>query len=1020
MDFKRDVPQHTLFRKSLYREDGLADAALPGPGGVDFDLPVDHQVDQLVAVHLGGGSGLDRLAVAQDCDGIADLENFLQTMGDVNNGLPAGFQILNIFQQLRHFSMTKSRRRFIHDNDVGILCQYASDDHHLLIGDIQLSGLHFAGQIDFQLFELLITGGIQLFPVDQQRQRTCRLFAIEDVFRHRKIADKGQLLRNDGDAQLLCMAEALDLDLLPIEQDLSAVFCNDTGQDLHQGRFASAVLAQKGMAASALHLQINVTQRLDAAKALLDVNKEPTDEEIKYALRNNYCRCTGYVKIIDAVRIAAKVMQEGTLPEEINNDWHIGSRVARNDVGEKVLGTGKYPDDFYLDGMLYGSALRSKYPRARVLSIDKTKALALPGVEAVVTAEDIPGENKIGHLKHDQYTLIPIGGLTHYLGDAIALVAARDKETADKAAKLIQVEYEVLPHIHTIEEAAKPDAPKVFDEEENNICAYKHISRGNAAEAIKNSKYVISHHFETPWTEHAFLEPECAVSFYDEDGDVFVYSTDQSAHQTLHECSLVLGTDKVKVQNALVGGGFGGKEDMTVQHLSALLTYVTKKPVKMKLTRAESLLVHPKRHPFYMDMTMGCDENGNIMGVKAKVAADTGAFASLGGPVLERACTHAAGPYHYENFEIEGTAYYTNNPPAGAFRGFGVTQTCFATETLLNMMADKVGITPWEIRYRNAIRPWETLPNGQIVDDSTGLVETLEAVQPKYEAALAAGKAVGIGCAMKNAGVGVGIPDTGRVKLIYEEDKKLHIYSGASCIGQGLGTVLTQMIVSNTDIKREDIIYERSNTWISPDSGTTSGSRQTLITGEACRRACEKLMEDKKAGLSVEDMIGKVYYAEYLAKTDPLGANVPNPVSHVAYGYATQVCILDSKTGKIEEIVAAHDVGKAVNPLSCEGQIEGGVVMSIGFALREKYPIDENCKPISKYGSLGLFRAHEIPKIDAIVIDKPGLKVACGAIGIGEITSIPTAPAIADAYFRRDGVRRYSLPLSETPYERKG
>lgn len=247
---------------------------------------------------------------------------------------------------------------------------------------------------------------------------------------------------------------------------------------------------------------------------------------------------------------------------------------------------------------------------------------------------------------------------------------------------------------------------------------------------------------------------------------------------------MLLGTDKVKVQNALVGGGFGGKEDMTVQHLSALLTYVTKKPVKMRLTRAESLLVHPKRHPFYMDFTMGCDENGVIQGVKAKVASDTGAFASLGGPVLERACTHAAGPYHYENFEIEGTAYYTNNPPAGAFRGFGVTQTCFATETLLNMMADKVGITPWEIRYRNAIRPGEVLPNGQIVDESTGLVETLEAVKEEYDAALAEGKAVGLGCAMKNAGVGVGIPDTGRVKLIVEEDEKLHIFTGASCIGQ--------------------------------------------------------------------------------------------------------------------------------------------------------------------------------------------------------------------------------------------
>ena len=738
-------------------------------------------------------------------------------------------------------------------------------------------------------------------------------------------------------------------------------------------------------------------------KALLDVNKTPSDDEIRYALRNNYCRCTGYVKIMDAVRLAAKILDAGVLPDDGDQNWAIGNRVSRIDVEEKVLGTGRYPDDFYLDGMLYGTALRSQYARARVLSIDTSKARALEGVEAVVTAGDIPGENKIGHLKHDQYTLIPVGGLTHYLGDAIALVAAKDRETAEKAKKLIKVEYEVLPPVHTIEEAAAPDAHKVFDEEENNICAHKHISRGNAEEAIQNSKYVISHHFETPWTEHAFLEPECAVAFYDEDGDVFIYSTDQSAHQTLHECSLVLGTDKVKVQNALVGGGFGGKEDMTVQHLAALLTYVTKKPVKVKLTRAESLLVHPKRHPFYMDMTMGCDEHGNIMGVKATVVSDTGAYASLGGPVLERACTHAAGPYHYENFEIEGTAYYTNNPPAGAFRGFGVTQTCFATETLLNMMADRVGITPWEIRYRNAIRPGEVLPNGQIV----------------YETALAEGKPVGIGCAMKNAGVGVGIPDTGRVKLIVEDDEKLHIYSGASCIGQGLGTVLVQMVVTNTDLKHEDIVYERSNTWIAPDSGTTSGSRQTLITGEACRRACEKLMEDRKTGKSLKDMRGIVYYGEYLAKTDPLGANVPNPVSHVAYGYATQMCILNKKTGKMEHIVAAHDVGKAVNPLSCEGQIEGGVVMSMGYALREKYPIDENCRPIQKYGSLGLFRAHEVPKIKAIVVDKPGLNVACGAIGIGEITSIPTAPAIADAYFRYDGIRRYSLPLTDTPYERK-
>ena len=754
-------------------------------------------------------------------------------------------------------------------------------------------------------------------------------------------------------------------------------------------------------------------------KGLLDRNPDPTEEEIKYALRNNYCRCTGYVKIIAAVKLAAKIMRAGKIPAAGADDWLLGSRVHRLDVEEKVLGYGKYPDDYYLDGMCYGTALRSKYPRARVLSIDTTAAKALPGVIDVFTAADIPGENKIGHLKHDQYTMIPVGGLTHYLGDAIALVAAEDMETAEKAKKLIKVEYEVLPAVHNIQEAAAEGAPLVFDEETTNVQAYKHVSRGNADEAISKAAHVISHHFETPWTEHAFLEPECAVAYIDDDGDVMIISTDQSAYCTFHESSLMLGTDKVKCQNALVGGGFGGKEDMTVQHLAALITYLTRRPVKVRLTRAESLLVHPKRHHFEMDFTMGCDEEGHIMGVKAKVASDTGAFASLGGPVLERACTHAAGPYAYENFEIEGRAYYTNNPPAGAFRGFGVTQTCFATETLLNMMADEIGITPWEIRYRNAIRPGGVLPNGQIVDESTGLVETLEAVKEEYEAALAAGKPVGIACAMKNAGVGVGIPDWGRVKLIVEEDAKLHIYSGASCIGQGLGTVLVQMTVTNTDLTRDDIVYERSNTWIAPDSGTTSGSRQTMITGEACRRACEKLMEAKGSDKSLKDLIGLEFYGDYLAKTDPLGADVPNPVSHVAYGYATQVCILNEKTGKIDRMIAAHDVGKAVNPLSCEGQIEGGVVMSIGYAVREKYPIDENCKPIEKYGSIGLIRAHEIPKIDAIVIDKPGLNVACGAIGIGEITSIPTAPAITDAYYRYDGSRRYVLPIDNTPYERK-
>ena len=746
-----------------------------------------------------------------------------------------------------------------------------------------------------------------------------------------------------------------------------------------------------------------------SAKGLLDQNPSPTREEAAFAIRNNICRCTGYVKIIDGILLAAEVLRSGEIPPE-PQDWSLGSRVPRVDVREKVTGTGQYPDDVYIDGMLYASAVRSQYPRARVLAIHTEEAKALPGVAGVFTAEDIPGKNKVGHLQKDWDTMIPVGGITHYLGDAVCIVAAETPEILTQAKALVQVDYEELPMVRSPQEAMLPDAPLVH--QSGNLLAHKHIQRGNPAEAIARSKYVLTQRFSTPWTEHAFLEPECALA-YPEDGGVVILSTDQGAYDTQHETMGMLGlpAEKVKVKNMLVGGGFGGKEDVTVQHHAALVAYLTQRPVKVKLTRAESILIHPKRHPMEMEFSLGCDENGIIQGVAAEVIADTGAYASLGGPVLERACTHAAGPYNYQNFEIDGWAYYTNNPPAGAFRGFGVTQTCFCIETLLNQMADKVGISPWEIRWRNAIRPGQELPNGQIVDDSTGLAETLEAVKPYYEKA----RYAGIACAMKNAGVGVGIPDTGRVRLVVESGK-LHIYAGASCIGQGLGTVLTQMVCDQTGLRRDEVVYERSNTWRAPDSGTTSGSRQTLITGEACRRACETLRA-AMAEAPLAELEGREFYGEYLAKTDPLGADVPNPVSHVAYGYATQVCILDDD-GKIERIVAAHDVGKAVNPTSVEGQIEGGVVMSMGYALTERYPLTD-CKPLAKYGTLGLFRANQIPEIQPLIVEKPGLNVACGAIGIGEITSIPTAPAISDAYFRYDGKLRTSLPLENTPYSRK-
>lgn len=744
------------------------------------------------------------------------------------------------------------------------------------------------------------------------------------------------------------------------------------------------------------------------AKALLDKTSNPNEKEIRHAIRNNICRCTGYVKIVKAIEIASSILrgEDEIKPEEVK--WKIGERVHRVDVREKVTGKGKYPDDLYVDGMLHASAVRSKYPRAKVLSIDTTEAEKMKGVVKILTAKDIPGNKVVGHLSKDWDALIDVGEITHFLGDPIVLIVGETREEIEEAKKKVKIEYEVLEAVESPQTAMKTGAPHVHENCPTNLAVEKHVSRGNAEEAIAKSDYVYSSHFSTPFTEHAFLEPECALSVPYKDG-VKIYSTDQGVYDTLHETAPLLGLpyDKVIVQNCLVGGGFGGKEDVTVQHLSALAAYILKRPVKMKLSRAESILFHPKRHPMEMDFTVGVDKNGKIQGVKARVIADTGAYLSLGGPVLERACTHASGPYNYQNFKIDGYAYYTNNPPSGAFRGFGVTQTCFGIENMLNSLARAVGISEWDIRYINAIRPGDELPNGQIADDSTGLVETLLAVKDIYDRE----KVKGIACAMKNAGVGVGLPDWGRVKLRVE-DGRVHIHSAGSCIGQGLWTVLKMIVADITNLDESLIVVEKAST-NDPDSGTTSGSRHTTVTGEAARRAAVMLKDALEENM-LSELEGREFYGEWLAKTDKLGSTVPHPVSHVAYGYATQVCVLN-EDGTIKEMVASHDVGRAINPTNVEGQIEGGVVMGMGYALRERYRV-ENCKPIEKYGSLGLFRADELPPIKSIIIEKPGLKTSNGAIGIGEITSIPTAPAISNAYYHLDHVLHHSLPLESTPY----
>ena len=813
--------------------------------------------------------------------------------------------------------------------------------------------------------------------------------------------------------------------------------------------------------------------------ALVRQNPNPTDDEVKWAIRGNVCRCTGYKKIIEGIQLAAAVLRGDAQIDdslERGDDYGVGKRAFRADVRRKVLGYGKYPDvltELDFPGMLYGSCVRSPHPRARVLRIDSSKAEALPGVVGVLKAQDVP-VNQVGHLIRDWDVFIAEGDITRCVGDALCLVVAEDEATLAKAKRLVKVDYEVLEPVRNIDEAAAPGAPIIHESFNafgnhvvlhDNVCQSRHVTRGNAAEALAHSAHVVTRTFETPFTEHAFLEPECAVSIPYKDG-VKVYSTDQGAYDTRQETAHMFGwddqKDRVVVETMLVGGGFGGKEDVTVQHISALAAYKYQRPVKCKFTRQESLNFHPKRHYMRGTFTLGCDAEGNFTALDCEINFDTGAYASLCGPVLERACTHAVGPYTYQNTDIRGFGYYTNNPPAGAFRGFGVCQSQFALESLIDLLADEVGISPWEIRYKNAIEPGAVLPNGQIADCSTALKETLLAVKDEYEKNA---DHAGLACAMKNSGVGVGLPDAGRANIRVESGRAV-IYSATSDIGQGCNTVFQQDVAEATGLPKRCIENGECSTEAAPDSGTTSGSRQTVITGEAVRGVAFLLRDAMLAvergeavpagpicahgdGQTVEYDDGTPYadgHAEdlvaghavaprdpvaalaaleghefryvYFEPTDKLGADKPNPKSHVCYGFSTTLVVLD-KNRRISEIWAAHDSGKVVNPIAIQGQIEGGVLMSMGYALTEDFPL-KDCVPQAHYGTLGLLRATDIPDIHAVYVEKEHLlPVAYGGKGIGEIATIGTAPAIQNAYHRVDGVVRTKLPMEGTPYTDK-
>lgn len=747
-----------------------------------------------------------------------------------------------------------------------------------------------------------------------------------------------------------------------------------------------------------------------SGKALIDENPDPTREEVKAAIYGNICRCTGYVKIEDAILLAAKMLREGTSIPEADRTGRIGTRLHRIDAEEKSLGTGLYADDMVVPGMIYAKAVRSRYPRARVDRVDISKAKAHPDCVEVMTAGDVPF-NKTGHIIPDWDVMIAEGDITRYVGDAVALVATKHKKYLDEVCRLVEVTYTELEPITSPEEALRPDAPKLH--ENGNILSHQVLNRGNADEVIAASAHVVTRHYSTPQTDHAFMEPECAVAVPEGHDHFTLYTGSQGIYDEQHEVSrmLKLPEENIHVRSMLVGGGFGGKEDMSVQHHAALMAWKTGLPVKVKFSRQESLDIHVKRHAMEMDITTACDEEGNLTASKVVIVSDCGAYASLGGPVLQRACTHSSGPYHYDHFSVEGTCVYTNNIPGGAFRGFGVTQSIFGQEVNIDLLAEKVGMDPWEFRYKNVVRPGESLPNGQICGPETGVAECLEAVHDAY----LSGKHTGLAVCLKNSGIGVGLPDVGRVRLAIV-DGKVHIRTSAACIGQGIGTVATQILCETTGLTPDEIVMEAPDTALTPDSGTTTASRQTVFTGEAVRRAGQTLkqaLENK----TLADLEGEEIYDEFFGKTDPMGSDLPNPVSHVAYSYGACVATLDEQK-LVSDLTVAFDVGRVINPQACEGQVEGGALMGMGYGVTEDFIMDKG-KVVSKYGTLGLLRSKQRPQIHVAFIEKgTDDQYAYGAKGIGEISSIPMAPAISNAYRRMDGEERCSLPLAHTGYKK--
>jgi xanthine dehydrogenase molybdenum-binding subunit len=804
------------------------------------------------------------------------------------------------------------------------------------------------------------------------------------------------------------------------------------------------------------------------AAALLARNPSPSPVEIRHALKDTLCRCGAYRQIESAVLAAARSLRTGepvAAPAiSVSTSYRVvGTVVPRDDALAKVTGEARFTDDITFPGMLHGRALRAEVPHARLLRIDVSRARGIEGVRAVLTAADVPGDACHGLVVADWPVLVGVGEIVRTVGDALAIVAADTREIAGEALRAIEVQLETLEPLAEPRAALAPGAARLHPD--GNLLKHIAVRKGDIAQGFAEAEVVLEETYATASQEQAFLEPECAIARPVEAGRLEVYVGSQIPYADREQIARSLGVPEndVRVIGTLIGGGFGGKEDIAGQIHAALLAQSTGRPVKILYDRRESLLVHPKRHATEIRVRLGARRDGMLVAAETELYGDTGAYASLGDKVMTRATTHSAGPYVIPSTKADCYATYTNNPPAGAFRGFGVTQSAFAIESAMDELAGVLGIDPVRIRRINALRPGEATNTGQVLTESVGLLECIDRVEAEMRR-LAAGsnpfqaqtpvdaphlrRAWGFAVGYKNTGLGGGAPDKAGAEVELYPDGRAEVRTSSAELGQGLSTVLQMIAAEELGLPASGVRVLLSDTDLTPDGGPTTASRQTFVAGNAVRHAANVLhgalaatvaermdrppeavrfveglaqvgdrrvpMSEAVGWMKAEGREPRARYEYWAPATQALGTGGD---IHFAFSFAAQAAEVevDLETGEVRvlRVVTANDVGRALNPLGLEGQVDGGVIMGVGTALTEEFIVDNGRVFTDRLARYRMPSILLTPEIHSFVVEHPASEGPYGAKGVGEIVSIPTAAAIANAVSHACGVRVRRLPIDQ-------